>query len=69
MEDKVKINLGSGHWKLDDWVNVDIDRESQPDVCANLATGLLADPSCHEWVRIFRLPRSVRCTPKILSTN
>ena len=40
MEDKVKINLGSGHWKLDDWVNVDIDRESQPDVCANLAGGL-----------------------------
>ncbi len=36
----VKINLGSGHWKLDDWVNVDIDRESQPDVCANLAGGL-----------------------------
>ena len=40
MDDKVKINLGSGHWKLDDWVNVDIDRESQPDVCANLAGGL-----------------------------
>jgi predicted SAM-dependent methyltransferase len=37
---KIKINLGSGHWKLDDWVNVDIDRESQPDVCANLAGGL-----------------------------
>jgi len=37
---KVKINLGSGHWKLDDWVNVDIDRDSQPDVCANLAGGL-----------------------------
>jgi predicted SAM-dependent methyltransferase len=40
MEAKVKINLGSGHWKLDDWVNVDIDHESQPDVCANLAGGL-----------------------------
>jgi len=37
---KIKINLGSGHWKLDDWVNVDIDRESQPDVCANLAGAL-----------------------------
>ena len=40
MNDKIKINLGSGHGKLDDWVNVDIDRESQPDVCANLAGGL-----------------------------
>jgi len=40
MMGKVKINLGSGHWKLEDWVNVDIDRESQPDVCANLAGGL-----------------------------
>lgn len=37
MNNKVKINLGSGHWKLDDWINVDIDLESQPDVCANLA--------------------------------
>lgn len=40
MNTKIKINLGSGHWKLDDWVNVDIDRESQPDVCANLASAL-----------------------------
>jgi predicted SAM-dependent methyltransferase len=40
MEEKVKINLGSGHWKLDDWVNVDLDLESLPDVCANLSGGL-----------------------------
>ena len=40
MQDKVKINLGSGHWKFDGWVNVDIDFESLPDVAANLATGL-----------------------------
>ena len=40
MDDKVKINLGSGHWKLDDWVNVDLDLDSQPDVAANLAIGL-----------------------------
>lgn len=40
MNTKIKINLGSGHWKLDDWVNVDIDCESQPDVCANLASAL-----------------------------
>lgn len=40
MENRIKINLGSGHWKLEDWINVDIDRESKPDVCANLAGGL-----------------------------
>jgi predicted SAM-dependent methyltransferase len=40
MKGLVKINLGSGHWKLEDWVNVDIDCASQPDVCANLAGGL-----------------------------
>lgn len=36
----VKINLGSGHWKLSGWVNVDLDMASQPEVCANLAGGL-----------------------------
>jgi predicted SAM-dependent methyltransferase len=40
MKNLVKINLGSGHWKLQDWVNVDIDLASQPDVCADLAGGL-----------------------------
>ena len=40
MQEKVKINLGSGHWKLDGWVNVDIDLESLPDVGANLSGGL-----------------------------
>jgi predicted SAM-dependent methyltransferase len=40
MEGGIKINLGSGHWKLEGWVNVDIDRESDPDVCADLAGGL-----------------------------
>ena len=40
MKGRVKINLGSGHWKLEDWVNVDIDAGSQPDVCADLAGGL-----------------------------
>ena len=37
---KIKINLGSGHWKLDGWVNVDLDMESLPQVCANLAAAL-----------------------------
>jgi len=40
MRDLVKINLGSGHWKLEGWVNVDIDIESQPEVCVDLAGGL-----------------------------
>lgn len=40
MHEKVNINLGSGHWKLDGWVNVDIDIESLPDVAADLAGGL-----------------------------
>jgi predicted SAM-dependent methyltransferase len=40
MREGIKINLGSGHWKLEGWVNVDIDRDSDPDVCANLAVGL-----------------------------
>ena len=38
--DKVAINLGSGHWKLDGWINVDIDRQSRPDVCADLSATL-----------------------------
>ena len=37
MTEKIKINLGSGHWKFPGWVNVDLDRESLPQVCANLA--------------------------------
>ena len=33
----LKINLGSGHWKLDGWVNVDIDPDSEPDALADLS--------------------------------
>jgi len=40
MNKKLKINLGSGHWKFEDWVNVDIDHASKPDVVANLAVDL-----------------------------
>ncbi|MGH6628604.1 MAG: class I SAM-dependent methyltransferase [Burkholderiales bacterium] len=36
----VRINLGSGPWKFDGWVNVDLDLYSRPDVCADLAAGL-----------------------------
>jgi predicted SAM-dependent methyltransferase len=40
MSSGVKINLGSGHWKLDGWVNVDLDTASAPDVLADLARPL-----------------------------
>jgi len=36
----VKLNLGSGHWKLPGWLNVDLDFESMPGVCADLAAVL-----------------------------
>lgn len=38
--DRVRINLGSGHWKLEGWVNVDLDLASRPEVCADLSAGL-----------------------------
>lgn len=37
---KIMINLGSGHWKFDGWVNVDLDMDSRPDVCVDLSGGL-----------------------------
>lgn len=40
MTQLVKINLGSGHWKLPGWLNVDLDYGSMPGVCVNLAAGL-----------------------------
>lgn len=40
MAEKLKINLGSGHWKFAGWVNVDIDPGSEPDLVANLAVNL-----------------------------
>lgn len=40
MDKKLKINLGSGHWKFTGWVNVDIDHASEPDVVADLAACL-----------------------------
>lgn len=36
----IKINLGSGHWKFDDWINVDVDPASRPDVLADLSADL-----------------------------
>jgi len=40
VSEKVKINLGSGHWKLPGWISVDLDASSLPEVCANLAKRL-----------------------------
>jgi len=37
---KIMVNLGSGHWKIAGWVNMDLDLGSRPDVCVNLAAGL-----------------------------
>lgn len=42
-EELLKINLGSGHWKLEGWVNVDIDPDSEPDVLADLSGPLPFD--------------------------
>lgn len=36
----VNINLGSGHYKLDGWINVDLDAASRPDVLADLSAPL-----------------------------
>ncbi len=48
--DRVMINLGSGHWKLDGWVNVDLDADSRPDVCANLSGGLPFRDQCADFM-------------------
>lgn len=40
MPEKIKLNLGSGHWKPDGWIHVDLDLESLPHVCVNLGAGL-----------------------------
>lgn len=40
MSEAIRINLGSGHWRLEGWVNVDLDLEGLPQVCANLACPL-----------------------------
>ena len=47
---KIMVNLGSGHWKIDGWVNIDLDLHSRPDVCANLATGLPLRDACVDFM-------------------
>jgi len=46
----VMINLGSGHWKLPGWINVDLDCHSRPDVCANLAADLPFRNACADFM-------------------
>lgn len=46
----VCINLGSGHWKLPGWVNVDLDRGSRPDVCADLSGCLPFRDGCADYM-------------------
>ena len=47
---KIMINLGSGHWKFDGWVNVDLDPGSRPDVCADLSRGLPFRDRCADFM-------------------
>ena len=49
-DNRVMINLGSGHWKFDAWVNVDIDLASRPDVCADLSLGLPFRDACADFM-------------------
>lgn len=47
---KIMINLGSGHWKFESWVNVDLDLDSLPDVCVDLAGGLPFRDGCADFM-------------------
>jgi len=47
---RIMINLGSGHWKFEGWVNVDIDVDSRPDVCADLSHGLPFRDRCADFM-------------------
>ena len=46
----VRINLGSGHWKLPGWINVDLDPRSRPDVCADLSAPLPFRNACADYL-------------------
>jgi len=45
-----RINLGSGHWKLPGWINVDLDPASLPDVCADLSAPLPFRDACADYM-------------------
>lgn len=46
----VRINLGSGHWKLSGWINVDLDLRSRPEVCADLSVELPFRDACADYM-------------------
>ena len=46
LNDKTCINLGSGHWKFEGWINIDLDLGSRPEVCADLGAGLPFRDAC-----------------------
>lgn len=50
VQNKVMINLGSGHWKFDGWVNVDLDLGSRPDVCVDLSRPLPFRSNCADFM-------------------
>ncbi len=50
MSGPVCINLGSGHWKLPGWINVDMDQASRPDVCADLSVALPFRDACADYM-------------------
>lgn len=49
-QSRTKINLGSGHYKLRGWINVDIDPASRPDVLADLSRGLPFHDQCADFM-------------------
>lgn len=50
IENPIRINLGSGHYKLRGWVNVDLDLDSRPQVLADLSAGLPFRDACAEYM-------------------
>jgi len=49
-QEKVLVNLGSGHYPLAGWVNVDLDLDSRPDVCADFKGGLPFRDGCADFM-------------------
>ena len=45
-----RINLGSGHYKLEGWINVDVDFESLPNVLADLSCDLPFRDQCADFM-------------------
>lgn len=62
----IKLNLGSGYYKLQGWINVDLDAISRPDVVADLSKGLpFADSTAdfmhtEDFIDQLPLPEAMR---------